>query len=146
MFTIHELVAEFGITKRTIRRYVADGTLPPVTGRGPGAHYTHVHWDRLRQMERDRDGAMTRRDWHDRFNPETHLAALSAADLQRFQTTRRFTSGEWNLAVELWNAATPQEQRTRHTYCLVHGHDRVALPLDGATVCRRCLSYKVEEP
>lgn len=74
------------------------------------------------------------------------LDRLERAALVRFQTTRKFDHRQWDTAVELWNDAMPNERKVRHAYCVKHAHDWVELPVAGARMCRRCISYKVESP
>lgn len=70
---------------------------------------------------------------------------LELAALRRFNTTPRFDHGQWDHLVETWNDAMPNERQRRHAYCRQHGHQWVALPMDSAQVCRRCVQYRVEE-
>jgi DNA-binding transcriptional MerR regulator len=49
-YTMNDLVAETGITARTIRFYIQQGLLPPAHGRGPGATYDAGHLVRLRAI------------------------------------------------------------------------------------------------
>lgn len=70
---------------------------------------------------------------------------LELAALRRFDTATRFDHGQWSHLVETWNDAMPGERERRHSYCKRHGHQWVGLPMDGAAVCRRCVSYRVEE-
>lgn len=68
-YTIHQLVEEFRIDGRTIRRYIKRGLLPQPIGKGgPGAHYTHEHWRRLREIQRAKDETVTLADLHERFS------------------------------------------------------------------------------
>jgi DNA-binding transcriptional MerR regulator len=68
-YTIHELVNEFRVCRRTIYRYIRRGVLPKPVGRtGRGAHYTHEHWRRLREIQRARDETVTLEDLRERFN------------------------------------------------------------------------------
>lgn len=79
--------------------------------------------------------------------PEPELRDRLDEALVRFQTTRRFTSDQWSAAVELWNDALPTERQLRHAYCARTGkHDWVGLPMAGARVCRRCITYRLGEP
>lgn len=49
-YTMNDLVAETGISARTIRYYIQEGLLPPAHGRGPGATYDAGHLVRLRAI------------------------------------------------------------------------------------------------
>ncbi|MBA2248303.1 MAG: MerR family transcriptional regulator [Chloroflexia bacterium] len=46
-YTLDELCALTGVTVRTVRYYIGEGLLPPPTGHGATARYTHDHLDRL---------------------------------------------------------------------------------------------------
>lgn len=52
---INALSRETGINVRTIRYYLAEGLLPPPSGRGPAATYGAGHRDRLRLIRRLQD-------------------------------------------------------------------------------------------
>lgn len=69
---------------------------------------------------------------------------LELAALRRFNTTPRFDHGQWSHLVETWNDAMPNERQQRHDYCKRNGHQWVSLPMEGAQVCRRCVTYRVE--
>lgn len=85
---------------------------------------------------------------------DDELAALSPAEVERleraalvaFQTARKLTRRQWDAMVEGWNDLPPDERRLRHAYCARHRHDWVGLPMDGCRVCRRCCSYRMDEP
>lgn len=47
-YTASDLAARVGVSERTVRYYVAEGLLPPPTGRGRGAHFGAGHLSRLR--------------------------------------------------------------------------------------------------
>ncbi|MBX6342145.1 MAG: MerR family transcriptional regulator [Thermomicrobiaceae bacterium] len=49
--TIHQLAERAGVPRRRIRHYIAEGLLPPPSGRGRAAHYREEHLRRLRQIE-----------------------------------------------------------------------------------------------
>lgn len=49
-FTIDFLCKEFGVSRRTVYRYVALGLLPRPSGTGPGARYSNVHVNRMRAI------------------------------------------------------------------------------------------------
>ncbi|EIC23827.1 MerR family transcriptional regulator [Thiorhodovibrio frisius] len=49
---INTLSRDTGINVRTIRYYLAEGLLPPPSGRGPAASYGPGHCDRLRLIRR----------------------------------------------------------------------------------------------
>jgi len=49
---INTLSRDTGINVRTIRYYLAEGLLPPPSGRGPAATYDPGHRDRLRLIRR----------------------------------------------------------------------------------------------
>ena len=68
-YTIHDLVNEFRVCRRTIYRYIQRGVLPkPVGKTGRGASYTQEHWRRMREIQRVKDETVTLEDLRERFN------------------------------------------------------------------------------
>lgn len=53
-YTIDDLVALTGMSRRTIRFYVERGLLEPPAGRGKGAFYSERHLMRLQEIQRAR--------------------------------------------------------------------------------------------
>ena len=51
-FDLAELSDRAGVSQRTVRYYIQQGLLPSPETRGPGAHYTAEHLDRLRLIRR----------------------------------------------------------------------------------------------
>lgn len=51
-FDLAELSDRGGVSQRTVRYYIQQGLLPSPETRGPGAHYTTEHLDRLRLIRR----------------------------------------------------------------------------------------------
>ena len=49
-YTIDDLVALTGVSRRNIRYYVQEGLLPPPAGRGRGGFYYDSHLERLRRI------------------------------------------------------------------------------------------------
>ena len=52
LLSIAELAERVGLTRRTIRFYVAEGLLPPPGGRGQRRVYSSEHLIRLRAIQR----------------------------------------------------------------------------------------------
>lgn len=50
--SLGDLIAEAGVTVRTVRYYIAEGLLPPPAGAGPATAYGRGHLDRLRLIQR----------------------------------------------------------------------------------------------
>lgn len=73
------------------------------------------------------------------------VRAVELAAVRRFATTPTFDHGQWSHLVETWNDAMTSERERRHAYCKRHGHQWVELPIRDAQVCRRCVSYRVED-
>ena len=46
-----ELADQAGVSIRTVRYYIQAGLLPRPEARGPGAHYTDEHLERLRLIK-----------------------------------------------------------------------------------------------
>lgn len=69
MYTMEDLVAEFGRKPRTIRAYIQAGILPRPIGADRYARYSPVHWNRLREIAAIPPSARTRAEWRDRFHP-----------------------------------------------------------------------------
>lgn len=67
-FSIRELAAEFGISPRTIHRYVSLGMLPPPT-KGGDARHPYETWRRLNEIRKGQERCRSRADWADVFNP-----------------------------------------------------------------------------
>ena len=51
-YDLQELCTEAGVTPRTVRYYIQQGLLQEPEARGPGAHYTEEHLDRLLLIKR----------------------------------------------------------------------------------------------
>jgi DNA-binding transcriptional MerR regulator len=51
-FDLAQLADRAGVSQRTVRYYIQQGLLPSPEARGPGAHYTGEHLDRLRLIRR----------------------------------------------------------------------------------------------
>jgi DNA-binding transcriptional MerR regulator len=51
-FDLAQLADRAGVSQRTVRYYIQQGLLPSPETRGPGAHYTAEHLDRLRLVRR----------------------------------------------------------------------------------------------
>lgn len=51
-FDLPALAAAADVSARTVRYYVQQGLIPAPESRGPGAHYTRDHLDRLRLIKR----------------------------------------------------------------------------------------------
>src|SRR5687768_2719433 len=51
-FDLAQLADRAGVSQRTVRYYIQQGLLPSPETRGPGAHYTAEHLDRLRLIRR----------------------------------------------------------------------------------------------
>src|SRR4051794_26403139 len=50
--TLQDLAQAVGVPERTIRYYIAEGLLPPPSGRGKAAFYTEEHLLRLRLVRK----------------------------------------------------------------------------------------------
>jgi DNA-binding transcriptional MerR regulator len=74
-YTMNDLIAETGVSARTIRYYIQEGLLPPAHGRGPGATYDAGHLVRLRAIALLKERHLPLGQIHDR------LANLSERDL-----------------------------------------------------------------
>ena len=48
--TFREIVADSGLSERTVRYYIQEGLVPPAIGRGRSAYYTPEHMQRLAQI------------------------------------------------------------------------------------------------
>jgi DNA-binding transcriptional MerR regulator len=48
--TFREIVADSGLSKRTVRYYIHEGLVPPAIGRGRSAYYTPAHMQRLARI------------------------------------------------------------------------------------------------
>ena len=66
-FTMHDLVLEFRLSRKTIHRYIKIGVLPPPVGERRWATYTQEHWRRLREIQRVKDETVTLGDLKERF-------------------------------------------------------------------------------
>lgn len=51
-YDLPELATRSGVSIRTVRYYIQQGLLPSPEARGPGAHYTEEHLDRLLRIKR----------------------------------------------------------------------------------------------
>ncbi len=51
-YDLPELATRSGVSIRTVRYYIQQGLLPSPETRGPGAHYTEEHLDRLLRIKR----------------------------------------------------------------------------------------------
>ena len=72
-----ELTARAGVSARTVRYYIQQGLLPAPESRGPGAHYTAEHLDRLLLIRR------LQREHLPLAEIRRRLAGLSAEDIRR---------------------------------------------------------------
>ncbi len=54
-YTIKELAAAGGVSRRTVRYYVTRGLIPPPTGTGRGPHYTEQHLRSLRWVKEQQE-------------------------------------------------------------------------------------------
>lgn len=67
MYSVDELAAMFGLSRRTIRYYVTQRVLPPPKGgRGPSAYYTDEHVRVLRVVRKDVHDRVTLADLAER--------------------------------------------------------------------------------
>ncbi len=57
-YTINDLTAETGISKRNIHFYIQQGVIPPATGAGLGAVYHQEHLTRLKLLPHLREEGM----------------------------------------------------------------------------------------
>ena len=48
--TFREVVADSGLSERTVRYYIHEGLVPPAIGRGRSAYYTPAHMQRLARI------------------------------------------------------------------------------------------------
>lgn len=55
-YSLSELTDEAGVSVRTVRYYIAEGLLPPPITAGPRSYYTRAHLDRLRLIDRMKEG------------------------------------------------------------------------------------------
>jgi len=60
-WTLGELAAETGLSRRTIRYYIAQGLLEGPLGAGRGAHYGPEHLERLHRIRELQERGMTLR-------------------------------------------------------------------------------------
>jgi len=58
-WTLAELAAKAGMTRRTVRYYIARGLLPGPAGAGRGARYGAGHLERLLEIRRLQDRGLT---------------------------------------------------------------------------------------
>ncbi len=92
-YSIGELAALTGVTRRTIRFYVQKGLLQAPSGLGRGKHYTDEHLEMILKIrELQRDGVRL-----DRMRQAVEgVAAVPAEDLERRLVTRvRIAEGIW---------------------------------------------------
>ena len=93
-YSIGELAALTGVTRRTIRFYVQKGLLQPPLGRGRGKHYTDDHLERISRIrELQKDGVAL-----DRMEQTVleEAAPPPALELERRLVTRvKIADGIW---------------------------------------------------
>ncbi len=58
-YSISQVVELAGISRRTLRYYVAQGVLMPPVGHGRKAHYTVEHIERVRKVRELQEGGLT---------------------------------------------------------------------------------------
>lgn len=92
-YSIGELAALTGVTRRTIRFYVQKGLLQSPLGRGRGKHYTEAHLERILSIrELQKDGVQLDQMRH-ALDGE---AAPAIEELERRLVTRvRIADGIW---------------------------------------------------
>lgn len=80
----------------------------------------------------------------DALSPD-ELARLEAEAELAFINAERLDYLQWNHLVERWNSELdPAQRKQAHATCVRTGHDWVGMPFK-ARVCRRCVSYVLEE-
>ena len=90
-YTMSELVAESGVSSRTIRYYIAEGLLQPAYGRGPSAVYDTDHLLRLKYVQLLKDERLPLGEIKDRLNaltPEDIAIALDVTTEPEAETWR----------------------------------------------------------
>ena len=68
-YSIGDLAAAGGVSRRTVRFYVQRGLLAPPLGLGRGARYTEAHLDRLREVRTGHDHGLPLRELRGRTVP-----------------------------------------------------------------------------
>jgi hypothetical protein len=84
---------------------------------------------------------------------DAEAAAISPDELdrlerdarQRLRIARKLDSRQWGYVVEEWNDLLPNERQERRAVCLKGKHDWASLPAIGARVCKRCITYAMED-
>lgn len=67
-YSMDDLIAESGLSARTIRYYITEGMLPPAHGRGPSATYDREHLLRLRLIEEFKTDHLSLKEIKDRIS------------------------------------------------------------------------------
>lgn len=71
LYTRTEVESWTGISRRTLRWWIAQGLVPRPLGWGRSAHYTDSHIRSIERVKRDLwDSRVTIADLRDRYNPE----------------------------------------------------------------------------
>jgi DNA-binding transcriptional MerR regulator len=69
-YTIQEVVDQAGISRRTLRYYIAQGVLMPPVGNGRKARYTDEHLDRVAKVRKLQEEGLTLVQIRDGVAPE----------------------------------------------------------------------------
>jgi DNA-binding transcriptional MerR regulator len=69
-YSISEVVEQTGITRRTLRYYIAQGVLMPPTGQGRSAFYTDEHLERVRKVREMQEQGLTLAQIRWQLDPE----------------------------------------------------------------------------
>jgi DNA-binding transcriptional MerR regulator len=82
-YSMDDLVAQTGVTVRTVRYYISEGLLPPPEGAGPATTYRDIHLNRLRLIGLLKDAYLPLKEIRRRLAAMTDEEIAAAVDPQQ---------------------------------------------------------------